>query len=331
MGLVSYALYCKRPIMNKTFLSYQDIENMLQRFVTPLRERKCDVVVAILRGGIFPAHFLANELGLPLRFMQLDRSKEIPNMFGDIPGQRVLLVDDTCCTGRTMAPCKKWLEAQGYEVITCAIFDVLPRKVDYAVEAHPAPAQEWIVPWERRIFSPQARALCATGNYVPQDDWHMSFYAWDLDGIFLRDLPPEDYEADLARTLARRDALPAFEFVPKVDHRNAAIITARPSQDAERTQRWWERNFPALPIQFRDERKYGNSAEDVARYKADTATNMGATHFVESDLHIATLIAVRAPMLHVQWFNQQTQGMVSISAWTTYSASVQHNDGRLAA
>ena len=68
--------------MSKLFISYQDIENMLERFIVPLRACRCDVVVAILRGGIFPAHFLANELGLPLRFMQFDRSTGIPTMFG---------------------------------------------------------------------------------------------------------------------------------------------------------------------------------------------------------------------------------------------------------
>jgi hypoxanthine phosphoribosyltransferase len=308
--------------MTKTFLSYQEIENMLERFVAPLRARQCDVVVAILRGGIFPAHYLANELGLPLRFIQFDRSIGIHTLFGEVSGQRVLLVDDSCCTGRTMAPCKAWLEAQGCEVITCAIFDVLPRKVDFAVSAEPSPAQEWVVPWERRIFSPQARILGRGGKYLPQDDWHLSCYAWDLDGIFVPDLAPEEYDADLQGTLARRDALPAFDCTPQVDYRNAVIITARPMQDAERTRHWWTRHFPSLPMHFRDERQYGISPEEVARYKADTAVAIGATRFVESDLHIATLIALRAPILRVQWFNHKTQTTLTIAAWTMQDAGV---------
>jgi hypoxanthine phosphoribosyltransferase len=302
--------------MTKTFLGYQEIENMLERFVAPLRERKCDVVVAILRGGIFPAQFLANELGLPLRFIQLDRATGIPTLLGEMSGRRILLVDDSCCTGRTMAPCKAWLEARGVEVITCAVFDVLPRKVDFAVEAEPSPAQEWVVPWERRIFSPQARVLGMDGNYLPQDDWHLSFYAWDLDGIFVRDLAQQDYDADLQGTLSRRDALPPFECVPDIDSRNAVVVTARPMQDAERTRRWWTRHFPSLPLHFRDDLRYGTSAEEIARYKADTATALGATHFIESNLHIAALIALRAPILRVQWFNHETRTRIAIAAWT---------------
>ncbi len=300
--------------MSKLFISYQDIENMLERFVVPLRACRCDVVVAILRGGIFPAHFLANELGLPLRFMQFDRSTGVPTMFGEVSGQRVLLVDDTCCSGRTMAPCRAWLEAQGCQVLTCAIFDVLPRKVDFAIEAKPAPAQEWVVPWERRIFSPQARLLVREGSYVPQDDAHLSFHAWDLDGIFVRDLEPWQYDGDLQGTLALRDELPAFDLTPEIDCRNSVIITARPMQDAERTRRWWAQRFPSLPIHFRDERRYGSSRNEVARYKADTAVELGATHFVESDLHIATLIALQAPILRVHWYDKETQSALSITA-----------------
>lgn len=316
--------------MTKTFLSYQEIENMLERFVAPLRTCKCDVVVAILRGGLFPAHFLANELGLPLRFIQLDRNTGIATMLGDVSGQRVLLVDDTCCSGRTMQPCKAWLEAHGCEVITCAIFAVRPIKVDFAVEAEPSPAQEWVVPWERRVFTPQARILGKGGNYLPQDDYHLSFYAWDLDGIFVRDLAPEEYDADLQRALARRDALPPLDRAPVIDQ-NAAIITARPVEDTDRTRRWWAQHFPSRPIYFRDDRAYGNSPKEVARYKADTAIALGATHFIESDLHIATLIALRAPLLRVQWFNPETHTAISISAWVAADIGATAKEERLEA
>ena len=304
----------------KTFLGYHEIENMLERFVVPLRARHCDAVVAILRGGVFPAHYLANELGLPMRFIELDRATDNVALFGDLPGKRILLVDDSCCSGRTMAPCKEWLERRGYEVITCAIFDVLPRKVDFAVEAPRSPAQTWIVPWERRIDSPQARRMEDGGNYLPLDDAHLSFFAWDLDGIFLPDLPAEDYDADLQATLYRRDWLSPFERVPGIDACNAAVVTARPAQDAGRTRRWWERHFAPVSMYFRDEGRYGTSPQEVARYKADTALALGATHFIESDLHIATLIAVRAPLLRVRWFNQETQAMISIAAWEAKEA-----------
>jgi hypothetical protein len=43
-----------RSIMNRTYFDYPDIEHMLERFVVPLRQRHCQVVVAILRGGVFP-------------------------------------------------------------------------------------------------------------------------------------------------------------------------------------------------------------------------------------------------------------------------------------
>ncbi|MDB5764815.1 MAG: phosphoribosyltransferase [Herminiimonas sp.] len=304
-----------QQVMNRTFFSYRDIENMLERFVAPLRERQCEVVVAILRGGLFPAHFLANELGLPMRFIQLDRDSGTPTMLGDVSGQRVLLVDDSCCTGRTMAPCKVWLEARGCEVITCAIFAVRPVRVDFAVEAEPSPAQEWVVPWERRVFTPGARALGGDGKYLPMNDAHLSFYAWDLDGIFVPDLAREEYEADLQDALARRDDLPPLDRIPAIDFRNAAIVSARPIVDASRTRRWWARHFPLLPMYFRDDRQYGNSPEEVARYKTEAALALGATHFVESDLHIATLIAVRAPMLRVQWFDRKTHTAIAISAW----------------
>jgi hypothetical protein len=73
---------------------------------------------------------------------------------------------------------------------------------------------------------------------LPQDDWHLSFCAWDLDGVFVRDLAPEEDDADLRGALAHRDELAPFERTPDVANRNAVIITARPMQDAERTRRW---------------------------------------------------------------------------------------------
>ncbi|MDB5770077.1 MAG: phosphoribosyltransferase [Burkholderia sp.] len=156
----------------------------------------------------------------------------------------------------------------------------------------------------------------------------MSFYARDLDGVFVRDLAPEEDDADLRGALARRDELAPFERTPDIANRNAAIITARPMQDAERTRRWWTRHFPSLPIHFRDDRHYGTSPEEVARYKADTAVALGATHFVEGDLHIARLIALQAPLLRVQWFNHKTQATVSIAAWTTQDAGLSAHDER---
>ena len=71
---------------------------------------------------------------------------------------------------------------------------------------------------------------------------------------------------------------------------------------------------------FRDEGRYGTSPQEVARYKADTALALGATHFIESDLHIAALIAVRAPLLRVRWFNQEAQVAISIAAWEAKEA-----------
>ncbi len=221
---------------------------MLERFITPIRKRACDIVVAILRRGLFPAYFLANELGLPMRFIQLDRDSGTPTMFGDVSGQRVLLVDDSWSTGRTMAPCKAWLEAHGCEVITCAIFAVRPMKLDFTVEAEPSPAQEWVTPWERRLFTPQARALKNAGKHHPQDDWRLSFYAWDLDGIFVPDLAQEEYDADLQGALALRDSLCPLDHAPEIDYRNTVIVTARPIEDADRTRRWWMQHFSSLPI-----------------------------------------------------------------------------------
>jgi adenine/guanine phosphoribosyltransferase-like PRPP-binding protein len=304
---------------------------MLERFVLPLRERHCASVVAILRGGLFPGHFLANELGLPIQFIDFDRKAGAVSMLGSVPAGRVLLVDDSCVSGRTIAPCREWLEAHGCEVITCAIFAVRPVKLDFAIEAEPAPSQEWVVPWERRLFTPNGKASSVKDKYPGRDDWHLAFRAWDLDGIFVRDLGRDRYRIDLEHALAQRDSLAPLPNTPEIDYPNAVIITARPMSDADRTRRWWARHFPQLPIYFRDECRYGNSPQEVARYKAETALAVGATHFTESDLSIATMISVRAPMLHVAWLDPSTGDTLAISAWkqTQRSGCRQAGNGHL--
>ena len=287
------------------FLDYGQIDRMVQALLPAAESWHPDLVAGIARGGIVPATMVATALCLPMALLGFDRSRCQTDWIGPAPiAKRLLLVDDCCSTGETLSAVRDALHAQGREVLTLVVAHD-PEVSAYSPDlSHPL-TQLWRFPWERGEATPRARQQRAAAAPRELSD-EQSYVGIDLDGIFLADMPPSSYAADLPATLAARDALPPFTKLPVFAPDRATIITGRPEFDRSRTQTWLERhNFGHLPLQMRPE-DFADRIGSVVQYKAQTATRLGCSHYVESEAAQAIGIAAAAPQLTVIWWDGRT-------------------------
>jgi hypoxanthine phosphoribosyltransferase len=115
--------------MDKPYIEAAEISRRLRALDFP----EVDGVVAVLRGGLVPAFLIAHQLGgLPVRLIGLNLRDDANQPLHDTPrltaapdlgiwpaGARLLLVDDVCVSGRTLAAARELLD--GYALTTCVL------------------------------------------------------------------------------------------------------------------------------------------------------------------------------------------------------------------
>ncbi|MEJ0019888.1 MAG: phosphoribosyltransferase family protein [Acetobacteraceae bacterium] len=284
------------------FLGYDQTERMIAALLDRAARWQPDVVVGIARGGLVPATMAAGIMALPLAMIGHDRASGTTEWIGPPPtASRILLVDDGCSTGRTMRAVREALLGEGRDCLTLAVVHD-PEITSYVPDlSHPMRAL-WRFPWERGEATPAGRALRATGA-GPDRATELPFYGLDLDGVFLPDVPDSVYTAGIAEAVLRRHGLEPFPTLPFFSADRAVVITGRPEEDRARTQAWLARwGHGDLPLECRPD-TVPHTPHTVARYKAETATRWGCTHFVESDAEQALRIAAHAPHLVVSWWS----------------------------
>jgi hypoxanthine phosphoribosyltransferase len=285
------------------FISYDEAERLVVSLLSRVSLWAPDAVVAIVRGGIVPATMSSCMLALPLFMIGWDRGTGVARWIGAAPADasRILLVDDACSTGATMASVRATLLASGY---ACATLTVLhdPETTSYIPDfSHPM-AELFRFPWERGEATLAARAQRLAGR-PNEAAIERPFVGLDLDGVFLPEIPRADYGADLAATLSRRHALEPFAVLPPFSPERAVVITGRPESDRALTEAWLARwGFHALKLACRPNAVPADPPS-VARYKAMTATRWGCTHFIESEPEQAIRIAAIARHLVVSWWS----------------------------
>jgi hypoxanthine phosphoribosyltransferase len=284
------------------FLGYDQTERMVAALLDRAAQWQPDVVVGIVRGGLVPATMAAGILALPLAMIGFERTSGTAQwVVPPANGGRVLLVDDGCSTGRTMQAVRAALLLEGRDCLTLAVVHD-PEVTRYVPDlSHPL-RMLWRFPWERGEATPTGRALRASGA-GPDRAVELPYYGLDLDGVFLPDVPDAVYQADIAEAVLRRHALEPFAKLPYFAPDRAVVITGRPDTDRERTEGWLRQwGHGSLPLECRPAR-IEHTPDAVARYKAETATRLGCTHFVESDAEQALRIAAHAPHLVVSWWS----------------------------
>jgi hypoxanthine phosphoribosyltransferase len=285
-----------------TFIAYEQVERLIAAMLEDVTIWQPDAVVAIARGGFVPGTMMASMLALPLFILGWNRTTNVTDWIGARPDPgRLLLVDDCCATGQTMKAARAALTGQGYQ---CATLTVLydPETTGFVPDfSHPM-RELFRFPWERGEATPAARSQRATG--APADrSTERPFYGLDLDGVFLPDITRTQYDTDLADALRQRHELALSPALPPFPRERAVVITGRPEMDRTMTAAWLSRwGFDDLKLECRPE-TVSDDIVSVARYKAQTATRWGCTHFVESDPEQAIRIAESAPHLVVVWWS----------------------------
>jgi hypoxanthine phosphoribosyltransferase len=285
------------------FVSYDQAERLVASLLARVALWAPDAVAGIARGGIVPATMASCMLALPLFMIGWDRATGVARWIGApaAGASRILLVDDACSTGATMASVRATLLAWGH---ACATLTVLhdPETTRYIPDfSHPM-AELFRFPWERGEATPSARAQRPAGR-PNEPAIEGPFVGLDLDGVFLPEIPRADYDADLAATLSRRHALEPLPVLPPFSPERAVVITGRPESDRPQTAAWLARwGFQGLKLACRPNDVPADPAS-VARYKAMTATRWGCTHFIESEPEQAIRIAAIARHLVVSWWS----------------------------
>jgi hypoxanthine phosphoribosyltransferase len=280
------------------FISYDQAERMLAALMDEAAAWQPDAVVAVLRGGLIPATMAATMLALPLHMIAWDRATNSVAWHGPAAAGRLLVVDDSASTGTTLKSILAALAPQPTRSLTI-VHD--PSVSAFAPDLSHPMTDLFRLPWERGEATPAARAARAEGRHSRAAE--APFTGLDLDGVFLPDLPPATYEADLQAAIAARHALPPLPALPAFAPTRAVIITGRPQADEHLTRAWLDRHgHAAIPLVSRP----ADVAHDIASvtaYKARAATSWGCTHYIESDPEQAIRIAANAPHLVVSWWS----------------------------
>ncbi len=133
------------------------------------------------------------------------------------------------------------------------------------------------------------------------------FLGLDLDGVFARDIPWEQYLADMEGTLAYRDTLPVLPTLPSFDPRRTVIITGRPDTEFARTRAWLDRHgFGEAMLKCRPPLEHGGTMPQMARYKATVVNMLGCSDFFESEREQAEVIAAIARKTAVYHWDAET-------------------------
>lgn len=148
--------------ITKEYLSWSQIEAMVEQLAQTMQGRSFDGMLAVTRGGLVPAGMIAYHLGIrnilvaAVHFYSgVGRRAEAPT-FLQFPadpflsGKTVLIVDDIWDSGKTISAVKARVIAAGGTPVTAVLHykpeaSLFPEQPDYYVQ----PTDAWIVyPWE---------------------------------------------------------------------------------------------------------------------------------------------------------------------------------------
>lgn len=274
---------------SRVFFSFTDIETWaltLNRQVD--LKSKYDAIVAVARGGLYLGAMLSHFSGLPLAVVSYHRpSASVHWSSPELnPGARVLLVEDIAGMGVTLVHCKQALQAQGHIVdVAVLAFDAMSREAPtFGIDCA---GHRVVFPWERGLIKLDDK-VNAQGEYL--DPWLVGF---DLDGVFLPDVPTELYRTDLPKALALREELQPYSVRPAQwsgEHQHP-IITGRLMSEFKETTDWLAK-FGLSPsvLHMRP-----NLHHCPAQFKATKIRELNITEFIESELWQAELISTAVP------------------------------------
>ncbi len=149
--------------MEKVYLSWEAVEQLINAVIPGLKERQYDSLLAITRGGIIPGGLIAEKLGIvkvliaSVDFYSDESSQMDWPVFMQFPvdsllyGEHVLIVDDLWDRGREVTSVKERVEQAGGTATTFVMHYKPHRSIfpDAAPDFYTAITKDWIIyPWE---------------------------------------------------------------------------------------------------------------------------------------------------------------------------------------
>jgi uncharacterized protein len=150
--------------MEKIYLSWLDIDQLVAKIIPPLRSQQFDALIAITRGGIVPGGILAAKLNITqVLIAAVEFYKEVEEglalpIFVQFPedaflsGKRLLVVDDVWYTGLTVVNVRERIEQAGGTCVTVVLhYKPGSSKVpDARPDILGAQTDDWVIyPWEQ--------------------------------------------------------------------------------------------------------------------------------------------------------------------------------------
>lgn len=219
-----------QPRAQKLYFSYDKIEQWLRGLSNQLRDVSPSAVIGILRGGYFPASVVSHITGAPLSFLRFNRANgtiDAKDLQLPPPGSKVLLCEDIAGSGVTLLRCRDYLLAQGLQVIVLTVISDSKSRIipDFSIAIGQA---RGILPWERHVDTHayiEESLTLDNGVGLRGHDHEYDLWGFDLDGVFLRDVPEAIYNTDLHAAIQLRSTL-APDHTPLQLANPHAIITA---------------------------------------------------------------------------------------------------------
>lgn len=241
-----------------------------------------DAVLGVPRSGMIAASIVSEYLNIPvgdvntLVFSGGDRMK----LFESKPIKKVLVIDDTTFSGKSMRETKEKLKnVEGYEFIYCVVYlegDKGEKEIDLYLEDMRHIDEGWgnICLYEWCLF-----------NHYPHV---MAKIMWDLDGVFCVNPERDDNETEYIEFI--KNAVP--KFIPRV--RLNKIVTYRCNKYRKETEEWLSKNgirYNLLGMVAADNYIQRHQiAPSSAQFKAEIYKNDDAQLFIESEVDQAEQI-----------------------------------------
>lgn len=271
------------------FLGYEQCERMLAALLPRAAQWQPDAVVGVARGGLVPAIMAATMLALPLGSIAYQRGPKRVSWIGPSLGARILLVDDGCSTGCTLAAVGSAMRAEGRECLTLAIVHDPDCAGQVPDLSHPM-RDLWRFPWERGEATPRGRALRARRSEPDHAESNLAVEA-PFVGV------------DFDVVVSRSDQPNPLAGLPLVAPDRTTIVSATAESSRADAEAVLGRcGCRDLYLECRPDSVPGDP-ESIAGYKAAAATRWGCTHFIEGDPGQSILIAAAAPHLIVTWWS----------------------------
>lgn len=268
----------------RRWFSYQDIENIALHHRREVMACRYDAIVGLARGGLYLATMLSQMTGIAHATAYYDRAAGTAHLH-NLPAHRpmrLLLVEDVAGKGHTLERVRQALEQRGANVdLMVVCWDDLSRHVPDYYGVKLEAGERYLFPWER------SQLAHTSPDRTGHDDLAGWLTAFDLDGVFLEDIPADLYFSDLQAALAARDKLPALLPPPPGWRSGGLIISGRLESDRDRTEAWLARHGldpsrvllrPSLDI-------------PPAEFKRRMLIELGVTEYIESELAQAEYIA----------------------------------------